>query len=85
MDNRELKKKFRILSVVSLVLALAIFVFTFRMYHYGTADLTFTDIWHDEPEKPFITLLFGVWGTIFLFSSVMSLVVSIIFFNKKRK
>ena len=80
-----MRKKFIILSVVSFALALAIFVFTFRLYHYGTADLTFSDIRHDEPEKPFITLLFGVWGTMFLFSGVMSLVIRIIFFNKKRK
>ena len=84
MDNKQWKKNFRIFALASFAAALAIFVFTFRLYHYGTAELTFSDVWHAEPEKPFVTLLFGIWGTMFLFCSGASLMASFIFFNNKK-
>ena len=78
-----IKKKWIILSVCSFILALGIFVFTFHMYHHITADFTFSPVWQSAPQKPFVTLLFGVWGVTFLFSGVMSLLIGFIFFNDK--
>ena len=78
-----MKKKCCILSVCSFILALGIFVFTFHLYHHATADCVFSAVWQTIPQKPFITLLFGVWGVTFLFSSVMSLLIGFIFFNDK--
>jgi hypothetical protein len=45
----------------------------------------FSAQWQPEPGKPFITLLFGIWGVTFLFASVMSLLVSWIFYPKDGK
>ena len=78
-----IKKKFRILALLSFIIALAIFVFTFNLYHHLGSNGTFEAAFHAVPEKPFITLLFGIWGVCFLFASVFSLLVGEIFFRKK--
>ena len=79
-----MKRKFNILSVCSLVLSLAIFVFSYLLYHYATAAGTFSSVWHAQPEKPLVTVLFAVWGVMFLFAGVMSLLISHIFFSDKQ-
>ena len=80
-----MRKKFRILALCSFVLATAIFLFTFYIFHHLTPEMTFTPDRLPEPGKPFITLLFGVWGTFFLFCSVISLVIGAVFFQNKGK
>ena len=80
-----MKKKLSLLSLVCFVLSLVIFVRTFDIYHHLTADFVFSAQWQPEPGKPFVTLLFGIWGVTFLFASVMSLLVSWIFYPKDGK
>lgn len=78
-----MKKKCNMLSLCCFVLALAIFVFTYFLYHYGLPDGGFSSVFHETPAKPFVTLLFGIWGVTFLFASVMSLLIGQIFFKEK--
>ena len=80
-----MKKKLSLLALVCFVLSLVIFVWTFYIYHHLTTDFVFSAQWQPEPGKPFITLLFGIWGVTFLFASVMSLLVSWIFYPKDGK
>ena len=77
-----MNKKFLILSICSFIFSFTIHTFTYFLYHYYTAD-GFSTVWHEEPLKPFVTLLFGIWGTLFLFSGVTFLLVSIIFNGRK--
>ena len=75
-----MKKKLLILSAISLIFALAIFVFSYIMNQYlGPDGLWYAD-WHPTPGKPYITLLFAIWGVMFLFASVMSALSAFIFF-----
>ncbi len=83
MKNRDMRRKFRILALCSFILAIAIFLFTFQIYHHLTSEMTFAPERLDEPGKPLITFLFGIWGTMFLFCGVISLVIGEIFFGKK--
>ena len=78
-----MRKKCNILALCSFVLALAIFTLSFYLYHYLLPDGSFTTIFQTEPCKPFVTLLFGIWGVTFLFASVMSLLIGRIFFKEK--
>ena len=78
-----MKKKFQKLSLWSLVLALAIFVFSYFLYHYMTPDGTFTVVFQTEPGKPLVTELFSILGTLFLFSSILSGMIAKIFFPEK--
>ena len=79
-----MKKKWKLLSVWSFVMSLAIFALAYYMYHYLTADGSFTTVFQEEAGKPFVTMLVGVWGVFFLFGSVMSFLVSQIFFHKEK-
>ena len=76
-----MKKNFCILSVSSFILFVLISVFTYFLYHYYSAD-GFGPVWQSEPFKPFVTFLFGILGTLFLFSAILSLLIALIF-NKK--
>lgn len=75
-----MKKKFFLLSVSSFMLFVLIELFTYFFYHYFTAE-GFGVFWHAEPYKPFITFLFGIWGTMFLFSAIISLLIALIFYK----
>ena len=78
-----MRKKCNILALCSFVLALAIFTLSFFLYHYMLPDGSFTNVFQIQPGKPFVTLLFGIWGVTFLVSGVMSLLIGFIFFNDK--
>ena len=78
-----MRKKCNILALCSFVLALAIFSFSYYLYHYTLPDGGFTAVYQTEPGKPLITLLFSIWGVTFLFASVMSLLIGRIFFKEK--
>ena len=78
-----MKKKLLILSAICFVLSLGIFWFTFFLYHYVDVGGVISPVPLNAPGKPFVTLLFGVWGTCFLFASVTSFLASFIFGSKK--
>jgi hypothetical protein len=46
-------------------------------------DGSFAAAYQTTPAKPFVTLLFGVWGVMFLLSAVISWVIGRIFYPKK--
>lgn len=77
-----MRKKCNALAICSLLIALAIFVFTYFLFHYLSPDGGFTAVLQETPAKPFVTLLFGIWGVTFLFAAVMSWLVGRIFFPK---
>ena len=75
-----MRRKCNILALWSFVLALAVFLCSYILYHY-TLPGGFTAAWQPEPGKPMVTWLFAIWGVMFLFASVMSLLVGKIFFS----
>ena len=79
-----MKKKFQKLSLWSLVLALAIFVFSYFLYHYVTPTGAITTVFQKEPGKPLVTELFSILGTLFLFGGIFSGMVARIFFPEKQ-
>ena len=75
-----MKKKFKKLSLISLIIAVVLFVIAYIMFHYlGPAG--FTPLWRPEPGKPFVTFLFAVWGVCFLFGSVASMLIAEIIYG----
>ena len=80
-----MKKKLRILSTCSFVLAGIIFIFSYFLFHYATPDCSFTPVYQAVANKPVITLLFAILGVLFLFSGVMSCLIAFIFFKNEKK
>ena len=78
-----MRKKCNTLALWSFVIALVIYVFTYFLFHYLNADGCFTAVYQETVAKPFVTLLFGIWGVTFHFAGVMSLLIGRIFFTKE--
>ena len=78
-----MRKKWNILAACSLIIAVAIFAVTYCLFHHMMPDGSFVAAYQTAPAKPFITLLFGIWGVMFLFAAVISLVIGKIFYPKK--
>lgn len=76
-----MRRKCNILAICSFMIALAIYLFTYYLYHHLGADGTFSTAYHETATKPFITLLFAVWGVIHQFAAVTSWLVGRIFFS----
>ena len=65
-------------SGILFLVAQAVFVFTFIYYHYSKDNGLFGKIFHRETNKPFISLLFGILGTVILAVAVIFLVFGLI-------
>lgn len=79
-----MRKKCYILALWSFLIALAIYVFTYFLYHRLGPDGIFLPVCQDGPVKPLVTLLFGTWGVCFHFAGVMCLLIGRIFFAKAK-
>lgn len=55
-----MRKKCNTLALWSFAIALAIYVFTYFLYHYLSPDGCFTTVFQETAAKPFVTLLFGI-------------------------
>ena len=80
-----MKKKLKKLALWSFVLALVNFGIAYIFYHYMSPDGSLSNVFHDDPGKPMVSLLFGVFGTNFLFAGCMSGLVNRIFFREEKK
>jgi len=77
MKNRLLK-----FALINFILAVLTFVITYFFFHYVT-DAGITGVKQEEAGKPLVTYLFGVLGTLFLFSSITSVLASFVLVKKE--
>ncbi len=78
-----MKKKFLKLSLFTLIIGLLFLLLAFFVFHYVT-DEGITLVWHAEANKPFITELFGDFGVLNLATSLVSLLIALIFYKKEK-
>ena len=79
------RKKMYKLSWSCLVTALGVFMFSYFLYHYVTADLRISPVWLAEPQKPMVTWLFAILGVFFLFGCIFSLYAAHILYSDKEE
>ena len=77
-----MKNKFKKLSKYTFVISLIIFALSYYVYHFVT-DAGFTLTWHAECGKPFVTDMVASLGVMFLFASLISLLIAHIFFGEE--
>ena len=80
-----MRRKCFLMAAVSFVIAIAIYVVTYFMYHYMGADGSFGTVFHGSPGKPLVTVYFGIWGVMHQFAAVTSFLVGFIFFPKEKR
>lgn len=79
-----MRKKFFTLALVSFLIALVIYAFTYYMYHYIGPDGHFGALYQNAPVKPLVTVYFGIWGVMYPFIAVVSFLIGLIFFPKNK-
>ena len=77
----DISKKLLKLSLVTLIIAVSLFIINFYFFPFVTDD-GFTLTYHEEAGKPFITNLIGNLGILFLFTSIISFIIRQIFYKK---
>ena len=76
-----MKKKLLKLSWITAVIGACVLVIAYFFFHFVT-DEGITLVWHAEAGKPFVTI--GIFGVLFLFASVMSLLIACCFYPTQR-
>ena len=78
-----MKRKFLKLSLVSLLIGIVVLMAAYFCFHFVT-DEGITLVWHAEAGKPVVTFLIGVLGVLFVWASVISAFISVIFFKNEK-
>ena len=79
-----MKNKLLKLSMWQGIIAAIVFVINYFFFHFVTDDgITLT--WQSEPGKPFVADLIGNLGVLFIFGSVITLLLAFIIFDKTDK
>ena len=78
MNKKELLK----LSWITAIIGVAILLISYFCFHYVT-DEGITLVWHPEAGKPYVTILIGIFGVLFMWTSAMSLLLGLVFAKDK--
>ncbi|MBR2441535.1 MAG: hypothetical protein IKB20_00470 [Clostridia bacterium] len=76
------RKKLYRFSLITLAIGLFVLFAAYFCFHFVT-DEGITLVWHAEAGKPFVTILIGVFGVLFMFASAMSALIALVFVEKK--
>ena len=77
------RKKFLKLSLITFLIGVFVLAVAYFFFHFVT-DEGITLTWHPEAGKPFVTELIGNFAVLFLFASVMSLLIAFLFCEKQQ-
>ena len=76
------KKHLLKISLITLIIGVAVLAFAYFFFHF-VADTGISLQWNPEAGKPFVTDLIGILGTLFLWSSAMSLIIALVCFKEE--
>lgn len=74
------KQKLLKFSLITLLIGIGIMAFAYFFFHFVT-DAGITLTWHPEAGKPFVTDMIGQLAVMFLFSSAISALGALVFFD----
>ena len=77
------KKNLQRLSLYTFIIAIVVFAINYYFFHFVT-DEGLGFVFHEEAQKPFVADLIGQLGVLLVFSSIISLLASFIFYNEKK-
>ncbi len=72
-----MRKRLFKLSAITFVISIVVLIIAYLVFHYIT-DSGITLIKQEEAQKPFITGLIGQFGVLFMFTSVLSLIIALL-------
>lgn len=78
-----MKDKFLKLSLYLFVGTIVVFIINYFVFHFVT-DNGITLEWQSEAGKPFVSNLIGQLGVLMFFGSILSLIVSQVFYKQEK-
>ena len=66
------------LPLIMLIIGVVMTALTFYVFHFVDDKCKPTLTFHKQAQKPFIAMVFGVFSTLCLFTSTLSLVVALV-------
>ena len=78
------QKKLYKFSLINLAIGIAVLAISFFFFHFVT-DTGITTVFQKEAGKPFVTMLIGVFGVLYVFASAISALAALVFFEKSNK
>ena len=78
------KSKLLKFSLISLIIGAAVLIIAFFFFHFVT-DNGITTVFQKEAGKPFVAELIGDLGVLFIFSSAISALMAVVFFENDKK
>ena len=76
------KSKLLKFSLISLIIGAAVLIIAFFFFHFVT-DTGITTVFQKEAGKPFVAELIGDLGALFIFTSAVSALGAVVFFDNK--
>ena len=76
------KQKLFKLSIITLIIGVIILAINYYFFHFVT-DSGISLTWHPEAGKPFVTDMIGQLAVLFLFTSAISAISALVFFDDK--
>jgi multisubunit Na+/H+ antiporter MnhB subunit len=77
------KKNLLKLSLITAIIGVVVLFLAYFCFHFVT-DEGITFVWHAEAGKPFVTILIGIFGVLFMWTSTISLILALICFKDKK-
>lgn len=71
------------MSLYTFIIFVFVMIINYFFFHFVTDDGISLQ-WHEEAGKPFVANLIGIFGVLFLFTSVICLLCAHIFFKKEK-
>ena len=68
------------LSLILLIIGVVMTALTFYIFHYVDDKCKPTLTFHKQAQKPFVAMVFGVFSTLCLFTSMLSLIVALVIY-----
>ena len=78
------RKKLFNFAFINFICGIFVLAVAFFFFHFVT-DTGITTTFQQEAGKPFVTMLIGMFGVLFMFSSVTSIIIALVFFEKGKK
>ena len=75
------RKKIFKFSLINLAIGIAVLAISFFFFHFVT-DTGITTVFQKEAGKPFVTMLIGVFGVLFVFASAISAIYALVFIDE---
>ena len=72
-----MRRKLIKFSLCQLIISAVCFAINYFFYHFVT-DSGITKVFQPEPGKPFVAMLIGIFATLFLFGSAVSILAAYI-------